>query len=158
MLVAQSCLTHCNPMDCGPPGSSVHEIFQARILAWVAISLSRGSSQTKDRTWVSYTADRFFTRFFAWATSKALPCSRRVVFLYQCIPVKVFFLKWRNLSKLIQISIFNEQSYFWLTLEVLLFLPWAQFYILQQFRKCNHSTVIFSVTRATTCNLIIGNQ
>ena len=41
MLVAQSCLTLCNHMDCSPPGSSVHEIFQARILEWVAISFSK---------------------------------------------------------------------------------------------------------------------
>ena len=41
MLVAQSCPTLCNAMDCGPPGSSVREIFQARILEWVAISFSR---------------------------------------------------------------------------------------------------------------------
>ena len=38
--VAQSCLTLCDPMDCTPPGTSVHEIFQARILEWVAISFS----------------------------------------------------------------------------------------------------------------------
>ena len=44
------CLTLCNPVDYGPPGSSVHGIFQARILEWVAISFSRGSSQTQDRT------------------------------------------------------------------------------------------------------------
>ena len=50
---AQSCLTLCDPMDCSPPGSSVHEIFQARILEWVAISYSRGSSQPGDRTCVS---------------------------------------------------------------------------------------------------------
>ena len=42
MLVAQSCLTVCNPKDC--PGSSVHGIFQARILEWVTIPFSRGSS------------------------------------------------------------------------------------------------------------------
>ena len=42
--VAQSCLTLCNPMDCSLPGSSVHRIFKARILEWVAISSSRGSS------------------------------------------------------------------------------------------------------------------
>ena len=36
----QSCLTLCNPMDCSPPGSSVHEILQARILEWVVISFS----------------------------------------------------------------------------------------------------------------------
>ena len=38
VLVAQSCPTLCDPMDCSPPGSSVHDIFQARILEWVAIS------------------------------------------------------------------------------------------------------------------------
>ena len=43
----------CNPMDCSPPGSSVHGIFQARILEWVAVSSSRGSSLNKDRTQVS---------------------------------------------------------------------------------------------------------
>ena len=41
---AQSCPTLCNPMDCGPPGSSVHGIFQARTLEWVAISCFRASS------------------------------------------------------------------------------------------------------------------
>ena len=44
VLVAQSCPTLCNSMDCSLPGSSVHGIFQARILEWVAISFSRGSS------------------------------------------------------------------------------------------------------------------
>ena len=43
-------LTLCNPMDCSPPGSSVHAIFQERILEQVAISYSRGSSQLRDRT------------------------------------------------------------------------------------------------------------
>ena len=41
--VIQSCPTLCDPMDCSPPGSSIHGIFQARILEWVAISFSRGS-------------------------------------------------------------------------------------------------------------------
>ena len=48
VLVAQLCLTLCDPMDCSPPGSSVHGILQARILEWVAISFSRGSSQPRD--------------------------------------------------------------------------------------------------------------
>ena len=51
--VTQSCPTHCSPMDCSLPGSSVHGILQARILEWVAISFSRGSSQPRDWTWVS---------------------------------------------------------------------------------------------------------
>ena len=52
-LVAQSCPTLCDPMDCSLPGSSVHGILQARILEWVAISFSRVSSQCRDQTWVS---------------------------------------------------------------------------------------------------------
>ena len=47
-LVAQLCLTLCDPIDCSLPGSSAHGILQARILEWVAIPFSRGSSQTKD--------------------------------------------------------------------------------------------------------------
>ena len=52
-VCARSCPTLCNPMDCSPPGSSVHGISQAGILEWVAISFSRGSSQLRDRTHVS---------------------------------------------------------------------------------------------------------
>ena len=48
VLVTQSCLTLCDLMDCHPPGSSVHGISQARILAWVAIPFSMGSSQPRD--------------------------------------------------------------------------------------------------------------
>ena len=68
MLVTQSCPTLCDLMDCSPPGSSLHEIFQARILEWVAISFSRGSSQPRDRTQVTCTVGRFFTE---WATREA---------------------------------------------------------------------------------------
>ena len=54
MLSLQSCLTLCDPMDCSPPGFSVHEISQARILERVAISSSRGSSQPRDGTRISH--------------------------------------------------------------------------------------------------------
>ena len=50
VLVAQSCLTPCNPMDHSPPGSSVHGVLEARILEWVATLSSRGSSRPRDRT------------------------------------------------------------------------------------------------------------
>jgi len=46
--VAELCLTLCNPVDCSVPGSSVHGILQARILEWVAIAFSRGSSRPRD--------------------------------------------------------------------------------------------------------------
>ena len=58
--VAQSHPTLCGPMNCSPPGSSVHGILQARILEWGAVPFSRGSSQPRDQTQVSHTADRFF--------------------------------------------------------------------------------------------------
>ena len=74
VLAAQSCWTidmnlfrfsvtstFCSPLDCSPPGSSVHGILQARILEWVAMPFSRGSSQTRDRTWVSCIVGRFST-------------------------------------------------------------------------------------------------
>ena len=58
-----------DPMDYSPPGSSVHGVFQARILEWIAISFSRGSSPLRDWTWVFCIAGGFFT---SWATRKAL--------------------------------------------------------------------------------------
>jgi len=60
----QSCPTLCNPVNCSPPGSSVHGIFQPRMLEWVAMPFSTGSSQPRDRTQVSMSvalASRFFT-------------------------------------------------------------------------------------------------
>ena len=68
VLVSQSCLTLCDPTDCSTPRSSVHVILQTQILEWVAIPFSRGSSSSRDRTWVSYVsciAGGFFT---IWAT------------------------------------------------------------------------------------------
>ena len=59
-LVAQSCLTLCDPMDCSLPGPSVHGILQARILEWVAMPFSRESSQPRDQTQVSLIAGGFF--------------------------------------------------------------------------------------------------
>ena len=58
----------CDPMDCSPPSSSVHGILQARIMEWVAISFSRGSSWPRSRTQVSCIAGRFFTN---WAMREA---------------------------------------------------------------------------------------
>ena len=55
--VTQSCPTLWGPMDCSPPGSSIHRIFQARILEWGSIFYSRGSSQLMDWTCISYISD-----------------------------------------------------------------------------------------------------
>ena len=68
VLVVQLCLTLRDPMDCSPPGSSVHGILQARILQWVAFPFSRASSRPRDQTQVSCIAGRFFT---IWAIGKS---------------------------------------------------------------------------------------
>ena len=68
VLVTQLCLTLCSPMDCSPPGSSVHGILWARILECFATPFSRGSSQRRDWTQVSCIAGGSFT---VWATRKS---------------------------------------------------------------------------------------
>ena len=68
VIGSQSCPTLCDPLDCSPPGSSVHGISQARILEWGAISFSRGPSRPRDQTRVSHIAGR---RFTVWATREA---------------------------------------------------------------------------------------
>ena len=75
--VTQSCLTFCDPMDCSLPGSSVHGILQARILEWVVISISRGSSRPRGPTQASCTEGRFF---IIQATREALEIGKTQVF------------------------------------------------------------------------------
>ena len=70
VLVTRLCLTVCDPMECSPPGSSVHGILQAKILEWVAIPFSRGSCWVRGQTRVSRVAGGFFT---IWATSEPCP-------------------------------------------------------------------------------------
>ena len=70
-LVAQLCPTLCNPLDCSPPGSSFHGISQARILEWVVISSSRGSSRHRNQTPISCAsciAGKFLTH---WSIEEA---------------------------------------------------------------------------------------
>ena len=78
MLVAQLCLTLCDPMDCSLPGSSIHGFSQAGILEWVAIvaiPFLKGSSWSRDWTHI---AGRFFT---VWATREALKTKYKYVYL-----------------------------------------------------------------------------
>ena len=72
-VCAQSCPALCDPMDCSPPGPSVHGIFQVRILEWVAISSSRRSSWLRDRTCISYFCIGWF--LYPWATWEVLGLS-----------------------------------------------------------------------------------
>ena len=90
--VAQLCASLCDPMDYCPPGSSVHGIFQARILEWVDISFSRGSSWPRDRTHVSCVsciAGRFLTHWAIKFSSGGFPIQSFTVricrsFVYVC--------------------------------------------------------------------------
>ena len=74
VLSLQLCLTLCKPVDCSSPASSVHGILQARILEWVAMPSSRGSSQPRDWTCVSYVSCIGFTTSDAL---EALPWNRK---------------------------------------------------------------------------------
>ena len=81
VLVIQRCLILCDPTNCSPPGFSFHGILQARILEWIAVPFSRGSSWPRNRTLASCIAGRFFTvwedvrRFYA----NTMPCDRRAL-------------------------------------------------------------------------------
>ena len=78
-LVTKSRPTLCNAMDCSPPGSSVHGILQARILEWIAISFSRGSSWPMEPTRVSCICRQIL---YLWATWEAL-CDQLLLFSHQ---------------------------------------------------------------------------
>ena len=108
VLVAQSCPTLCNPMNCSLPGSFVHGILQARILKWVAIPVYRGSSQPKDWTQTSCTEGRFFT---VWATREYTSLTVPFFCLYIChgptlsLETKLLIMTKKFLQNLITITI-----------------------------------------------------
>ena len=91
VLVAQTCPTLCDPTDCSLTGSSVHRLLQARILEWVAMPSSRGSSRPRDRTWVSHTAGSFFTLWANRETPRTYThiCSFKIMYAFIC-----FWLHW----------------------------------------------------------------
>ena len=98
----------CDPMDCNPPGSSVHGILQARILEWVAIPFSRSSFWPRDRTWVSYIISRFFTIWAirrVHASSKIVlnnPCLLEFTSLCVPLPLSVGLIDWLLMNRIWQ--------------------------------------------------------
>ena len=128
-LVAQSCLTLCNPLDCSLPGSSVHGIFQARILEWVAISFSRGYSQPRDQTCISCllcTADGFFncwaireTCEISWETSTILYI---YLFLFFCMHSAGLWCHFLNLFVPFYMTSCGQVLFFKYRLSFLLFI------------------------------------
>ena len=90
---AQSCLTLCDPMDCSPPGSSVHGIFQVRKLEWVAIPYSKGSSSPRDSTCISCTGRQTLYRCSIWSSSINIIREKRCC----CLPkIADSFSRFRN--------------------------------------------------------------
>ena len=79
---AQSCPTLCDPVDYSPPASSVHGVFQVRILEWVAISYSRGSSQPRHQTRVSCIGRPIL---YHWATWEDSLCSTCILIISICV-------------------------------------------------------------------------
>ena len=77
--ITQSCPTLCDPMNCSLPGSSVLGIFQTRILQWVAISFSRGSSGARDWTCVSCISRIGRQILYHWARERPLKCFLAII-------------------------------------------------------------------------------
>ena len=90
--VAELCLTLWDPMNSSQPVSSLHEIFQARILKWVSISYSRGSSWPKDRTHVSCISGHVLYHCATWEAHKYMcvcvcvcVCTRFFIYLFSAL-------------------------------------------------------------------------
>ena len=115
--VSCSVLSKCLwPMDCSLPGSSVHGILQARILEWIAIPFSVGSSQPRDPTWVSCIAGVFFT---IWAT-RGGPHTNTHTHIYVCTHIDVYRHIWY--LKLWDIYIYLTDTYwrYWYIIDIYL--------------------------------------
>ena len=87
LLLLLSVRLFCDPMDCSLPRSSVHGISQARILEWVAMSSSRGSSWPRDWTWVSCIGRQIL---YCWATREAPVSIALLFYFYQCTITVIF--------------------------------------------------------------------
>ena len=118
--VAQSCPTLCDPVDCNLSGSSVHGIFQAIALEWIAISFSSGFSLPKDQTQVSRIVDR---RFTIGATREVPPPGKLYVIILACICSYLSFLSGYWLGKLI--NIFYYSNYVTITHLIPLYHDWS---------------------------------
>ena len=93
VLVTQSSVTLCNPMDCSLRGSSIHGTLWARILDWVAKASSRGTSWPRDPTQVSCIVSRFFTIWASWPRkSSAYLFTINVYIYYKCLFLTVLSL------------------------------------------------------------------
>ena len=128
--VAQSCPTLCDPMVCILPGSSVHRFFQARILEWVAISFSRGSSQPRGWTRVSSIAGRCFTLYNVSYT-------HAVIVVQSLSHVQLFVPPWTSACQTLLLSTLSWNLLKFISIEsvMLSFLTFI-LVVVQHFYKC----------------------
>ena len=114
--VTQLCPTLCDHLDCSPPGFSIHGIFQARILGWVSIFFSRGSSQPRDWTQVSHIAGRCFT---LWDTREPV---HNMVYEYFRLIVENYCLGKKNLFKICLLTMhLVTQELWWKCIRMMVF-------------------------------------
>ena len=103
----QSCLTLCDSMVCSPPGFTVHGVLQARILEWVAMPSSRGSSQTRDGTHISTSpasADLFFTTSANWEAHSLV---------YSCaFPINILLCNHNTIIKIRKLTLVHRDLLF----------------------------------------------
>ena len=128
--VAQLCLTLCDPIDCSPPSSYVHGIFQAGILEEVAISSSRGSSQPRDQTHISC-INRWI--LYHWATWKVQSvCSAYQIYSYYAegrrqmlheedLLLRLFSLNSNTQTNILKIKHFKKYLAWCLFLEIIVY-------------------------------------
>ena len=140
VFVTQSCPTLWDPTDCSPPGSSAHGILQERILEWVAMPFSRGSSQPRGWTWDSSIAGIFFT---IWSIGKSSSSTKHwFSFFYyaNCLSfynTNILLIKylWKKFS---HIEVWGSHSD--------LYLIWLEFY-------ANYNSLSYGLETGTVCLL-----
>ena len=108
--VTRSCLTLRDPIDCSLPGSSVHGILQARILEWVAISFSRGSSWPRNRSQVSCITGRFFTNWLTRVQGKPYRSVRLISTWTSLLPLLIMLYNISQLTSVLRFLIFAAKS------------------------------------------------
>ena len=113
VLVTQSCLTLCNPMDCSLPASSVHGILQARILEWIAMHFSRGCTRPRDWTCISCVSCVSRHALYHCTTWEAYLSNKDKV--NKCLMLRRNFhlaaVAWWVTSSILQIILFKDQGW-----------------------------------------------
>ena len=139
VLVTQSCPILCDPMEYSPLASSVHGTLQARILEWVAISFSRGSSQPRDWTTISHLAGRLFTDWTTWGS--------------QLVVTKLVSVEWMSEHALICVFVCRNMMVEWRYSDSIYCMTPNSFMILLLLRCIWHLTLLKSQSARSLCHV-----